>query len=75
MAEIINLRMVRKTRERAADKAQAQENRARHGRTRGERLATLAEIARTDRIVEGARIDGAGRAHGTSEPDNESDQT
>lgn len=55
MAEIVNLRMARKARDRAADAAQAQASRARHGRTKAERLATQAEIARIDRTVEGAR--------------------
>jgi hypothetical protein len=55
MAEIINLRMARKARQRAADAAEAQASRARHGRTRGERLATEAETARLDRTVDGAR--------------------
>jgi hypothetical protein len=55
MAEIINLRMARKTRARATGQAQAEENRARHGRTKGERAATAAETARIDRTVEGAR--------------------
>lgn len=55
MAEIINLRMARKAKDRASAKAQADANRARHGRAKGERAATDAEIARLDRIVDGAR--------------------
>ena len=55
MAQIINLRMARKARERADENAQAQANRARHGRTKGERLATQAEIARIDSTVAGVR--------------------
>lgn len=55
MAEIINLRQVRKARSRAADKAQADANRAQHGRTKSERRSTEAEIARRDRIVDGAK--------------------
>ncbi|AXB77623.1 DUF4169 family protein [Novosphingobium sp. P6W] len=58
MAEIINLRMARKARDRAEDKAQAQANRAKHGQTKGERIVAKAEIARIDRIVDGARIEG-----------------
>lgn len=55
MAEIVNLRMARKARQRSADKAEAQANRALHGRTRAERSATEAEAARIARNVDGAR--------------------
>jgi hypothetical protein len=55
MAEIINLRMARKARARVAGDAQAQANRAKHGRTRAERKASEAETARLDRTVDGAR--------------------
>lgn len=55
MGEIINLRMARKAKARAADKAEAQANRARHGRTKAERQATEAEIVRFTRTIEGAR--------------------
>lgn len=55
MAEIVNLRMARKARARAADKVQAETNRAQHGRTRGEKSATQAERARIDRTLDGAR--------------------
>ena len=55
MAEIVNLRMARKARTRAADKAAADANRARHAQSRAERTATQAEIARIERTVDGAR--------------------
>ncbi len=55
MAEIINLRMARKARARAQDKAQADANRAQHGRSRGERQATEAELVRLHRTVDGAK--------------------
>lgn len=55
MAEIINLRMARKARERAAEKAQADANRAKHGRTLVERNVTEAEIVRIDRVLDGAK--------------------
>lgn len=57
MAEIVNLRQARKARDRAADKAAAEANRARHGRTKAEKLGTEAERARLDRIVDGAKRD------------------
>lgn len=58
MAEVINLRLARKARERtrAADLAASQ--RARHGRTRTERQRDEAEAERLSRAVEGARRDG-----------------
>ncbi len=55
MAEIINLRMARKAKARSENKAQADANRAQHGRSKNERKATEAAIARIDRTVEGAR--------------------
>lgn len=55
MAEIVNLRLARKARERAAREAQAQANRARHGRTRAEREVQLLDAARDARKLDGAR--------------------
>jgi hypothetical protein len=57
MAQIINLRMARKAQARAADTAQAEANRAKHGRNKAEKSATQAEVARIDRVVEGARLE------------------
>ncbi|MCJ2179260.1 DUF4169 family protein [Novosphingobium sp. 2580] len=57
MAEIVNLRMARKARARAADKMQAAENRALHGQTKAERKATEADVTRITRTVEGAKRD------------------
>lgn len=54
MADIINLRMARKARERAAGETLAQFNRASHGRTKIERTATENEAARIERIVDSA---------------------
>lgn len=52
-AEIINLRQVRKQRERERKAAEAAENRTRFGRTKAER--TLEELARTraDQALDG----------------------
>lgn len=55
MAEIINLRMARKAKARNASKAEAQANRARHGRTLAQRDATEGEAARLARTLDGAR--------------------
>jgi Domain of unknown function (DUF4169) len=57
MAEIVNLRMARKARTRAAEQAQAGAARAKHCRTKAERLAADAERARIDRAVDGAKIE------------------
>ena len=57
MAEIINLNGARKTRAKAAAKAQAAENRAAHGRSKEERDRTRAEKDRRDHELDGARIE------------------
>jgi len=55
MAEVVNLRMARKRKERAAAEAKAASNRALHGQTKAEKNKQRAEQARLDRTVEGAR--------------------
>jgi len=55
MAEIVNLRMARKARERARADQQAAENRAKFGRTKAQKLNERAEAERLAREVEGAR--------------------
>ncbi|HKT86595.1 MAG TPA: DUF4169 family protein [Novosphingobium sp.] len=55
MAEIVNLRMARKARARAAGTAQADANRAKHGRSKAERRTSEAEAARLARTVDGAK--------------------
>ena len=59
MAEIVNLRQVRKARKRDDAVKQADANRARFGRTKAQKLADRAEQARLDRTVDGARLDNA----------------
>jgi hypothetical protein len=56
MADIINLRQARKTRARAEKERAAAANRAKFGRTKAERQASLKEEARLDRKVEGSRL-------------------
>ncbi|WP_296419850.1 DUF4169 family protein [Pseudooctadecabacter sp.] len=46
MTEIVNLNRVRKDRERTAKKAEADQNAAKFGRTKAERLAEAARDAR-----------------------------
>ena len=57
MVEPINLNKVRKARARAAEKAQAAENRVRFGRTRTEKTVTDLEAERARRAHEGAKRD------------------
>ena len=55
MAEIVNLRLVRKARQRSQAAQDAAENRARFGRTKGERTRDAVEAERLARTVDGAR--------------------
>jgi uncharacterized protein YaaR (DUF327 family) len=57
MAEIINLKDVRKARARAAAEAKAAENRTRFGRTRDERNRQALEEQRAQREHEGNRLE------------------
>ena len=57
MAEIVNLRRARKTRDRKADAAAANANRIRFGRTKAERATEQAEQARVAATLDGARRD------------------
>ncbi len=58
MGEIVNLRRVKKQRERAEAEALAAENRARHGRTAAEKKAERMTEARRQAVLDGARKDG-----------------
>jgi len=57
MAEIVNLRLARKAKRRAADSVEAQANRARHGATKAERRLRQDEADRLARTVDGAKRD------------------
>ena len=57
MAEIVNLRQARKRRGRAEKSAEADANRARHGRPKAERGLDAARKAQDDARLEGHRID------------------
>ena len=52
MAEIVNLRLARKARDRASAQVKAAQNRAAHGRTLAERKAAEVEQVRRAQIVE-----------------------
>lgn len=55
MAEVINLRMARKARKRAADASAAEASRALHGLTRAERERLRSEAERAARLLDGAK--------------------
>jgi hypothetical protein len=57
MAEIINLNRARKVRAKAEDKAQAAANRVAHGRTKGQKKAAQTEQTRTNRLLDGQKLD------------------
>ena len=57
MAEIVNLRRVKKQRAAAEQAAEAQRNRVLHGRTKGEKLRDRLEAERTARGADGARLE------------------
>jgi hypothetical protein len=57
MADIINLRLARKSKDRAARQSAAEANRAVHGETRAAKSARKAEQARAERLLDGARLD------------------
>ena len=53
MAEVINLRLARKARQRAEASKLAEQNRARHGQTKAERQAIRAAAERSERELDG----------------------
>jgi hypothetical protein len=60
MAEIVNLRRVKKQRAAAEQAAEAQRNRVLHGRTKGEKLRDRLEQERAARGADGARLEPEG---------------
>lgn len=59
MADVINLRQVRKQRDRATREAEAAANRVRFGRTKAAKTADAAESARSRRDLDGKVLDPA----------------
>ena len=57
MGEIVNLRRVRKARERSAGEALAAENRIRHGLSKAERKSCEKTRAQADKNLDGHRLD------------------
>ncbi len=60
--EIINLRRVKKARDKARLAGEAAAKRALHGQTRAERAAVRAREERERRVLEGAKLGGDGEA-------------
>jgi len=57
MAEIINLRLVRKAQKRKLAQAAANANRAKFGQPKAERIANQQETERAARLIENARLE------------------
>lgn len=57
MAEIINLRKARKAKERTAAEMQAEQNRAKFGQTKQEKVVRKLEKARADKAHEAGKRD------------------
>lgn len=57
MSDVVNLNRARKRKARAEAEAKAAENRAKFGRTKGERARDKAEGEAVDRILDGSRRD------------------
>ena len=57
MAEIVNLRTVRKQQERIAAALKAVENRVRHGRTKAEKLRDRLDAERAAQALDNAKQD------------------
>lgn len=57
MAEIINLKRVRKSRDRAAKEAEAAENRTKFGRTKADKSQAEGEAEIVDRKLDAHRLD------------------
>ena len=57
MAEIVNLRRIRKAKARVAEEAQAKESRLRHGLTKAERERQGKEANLKERRLDGQKLD------------------
>lgn len=57
MGDVINLRSARKAKARATASAQADANRAKFGRTKAEKQADAIEKARSERLLDGTKLE------------------
>ena len=69
-AQIINLRRARKTKARTLKAAEAEQNRAKFGRTKAQRTLSAAEAEQAARNLDGAHI--APQNHNTDDPGRKS---
>ncbi|MET0238457.1 MAG: DUF4169 family protein [Sphingobium sp.] len=60
MAEIVNLRMARKARKRIDEQRQAEQNRAKFGRTKAEKDRDRIDADRAVRRIDGAKLEREG---------------
>jgi len=60
MAEIVNLNRYRKAREKDRDKAKAEENRVRQGRTKAGKQRDADELDREARLLDGVKREDDG---------------
>jgi len=58
MAEIVNLRLARKARTRAAKTQEAAANRAKHGQSGARKKLQRMEAERAERALDGAKLEG-----------------
>ncbi|WP_137679517.1 DUF4169 family protein [Aurantiacibacter suaedae] len=57
MAEVINLRSVRKAKQRADKTREAEANRAKFGQTKSEKALRQQESDRAERLLDGAKLE------------------
>jgi hypothetical protein len=71
-SNLLNLNRFRKQKRRAEETRQAEVNRVRHGRTKGEKERELAERERAARLLDGKRLGAADDPAATTavEPDD-----
>ena len=72
-AKIINLNRARKAKARADKANEAEQNRARFGRTKAERTANEAETERNAKFLDGSKLEPANEGHfpSTAAPDDD----
>jgi len=70
MAKVVNLNKFRKQKAKLEREKQADTNRRLHGRTKAERQRELLQKQRLTEKVDGARLEPAGAAPGTDEPES-----
>ncbi|MBA4086986.1 MAG: DUF4169 domain-containing protein [Novosphingobium sp.] len=55
MGDVVNLRIVRKAKARASREVEAQANRAKFGRTKGDKLREAQDAERAAKLLDGAK--------------------